>query len=70
MPSIDAEWEKLKDEMKLKEEKQQKDESSQNRSNSKAFCHILPCIASVYEGMHYHKTGVPWQMNRIFIIVV
>lgn len=30
MPSIDAEWEKLKDEMKLKEEKQQKDEMKQN----------------------------------------
>lgn len=35
MPSIDAEWEKLKDEMKLKEkqqkeEKQQKDETKQN----------------------------------------
>ena len=30
MPSIDAEWEKLQDEMKLKEEKQQKEEISQN----------------------------------------
>ena len=30
MPSIDAEWEKLKDEMKLKEEKQQKEEKNQN----------------------------------------
>ena len=30
MPSIDAEWEKLKDEMKLKEEKQKKEEMSQN----------------------------------------
>ena len=30
MPSIDAEWEKLKYEMKLKEEKQQKEEMSQN----------------------------------------
>ena len=44
--------------------------SSRNRSNSKAFRHILPCIAPVCKGMHYHKTGVPWQMNRIFIIVV
>ena len=44
--------------------------SSRNRSNSKAFRHILPCIAPVCEGMHYHKTGVPWQMNRIFIIVL
>ena len=30
MPSVDEEWEKLKDEMKLKEEKQQKEEMSQN----------------------------------------
>lgn len=30
MPSIDAEWEKLKYEMKLKEEKQQKEEMSQD----------------------------------------
>ena len=51
--------------------------SSLNRSNSKAFRHILPCIAPVCEGMHYHKTGVPWQMKRIatgvsciFIIVL
>ena len=33
--------------------------SSLNRSNSKAFCLILPCVAPVCEGMHYHKTGVP-----------
>lgn len=44
--------------------------SSLNRSNSKAFRHILPCIAPVCEGMHYHKTGVPWQMNNTFIIVL
>ena len=30
MPSIDVEWEKLKDEMKMKEEMQQKEEMSQN----------------------------------------
>ena len=42
--------------------------SSRNRSNSKAFRHILPCIAPVCEGMHYHKTGVPWQMNSTLII--
>ncbi len=42
--------------------------SSRNRSNSKAFRHILPCIAPVCEGMHYHKTGVPWQMKSIFIM--
>ena len=33
-------------------------------------CHILPCVAPVCEGMHYHKTGVPWQTNSIFIIVL
>ena len=43
--------------------------SSRNRSNSKAFRLILPCVASVCEGMHYHKTGVPWQMKSIFIII-
>lgn len=43
--------------------------SSRNRSNSKASRHILPCVAPVCEDMHYHKTGVPWQMNKIFIIV-
>lgn len=42
--------------------------SSLNRSNSKAFRHILPCVAPVCGGMHYHKTGVPWQMNNTFII--
>ena len=44
--------------------------SSRNRSNSKALRLILPCVAQVCEGMHYHKTGVPWQMNSIFIIVM
>ena len=44
--------------------------SSRNRSNSKAFCIILPCVAPFCEGMHYHKTGVPWQMNSTFIIVL
>ena len=44
--------------------------SSRNRSNSKAFHQIMPCVASVCEGMHYHKTGVPWQTKSIFIIVL
>ena len=44
--------------------------SSRNRSNSKAFRHILPCIAPVCEGMHYHKTGVPWQIKSTLIIVL
>ena len=43
--------------------------SSRNRSNSKAFCIILPYIAPVCEGMHYHKTGVPWQMKSTRIII-
>ena len=30
----------------------------------------MPCVAPVCEGMHYHKTGVPWQMKSIFIIVL
>ena len=30
--------------------------SSRNRSISKAFRLILPCVAPVCEGMHYHKT--------------
>ena len=42
--------------------------SSRNRSNSKDFYHILPCVAPVYEDMHYHKTGVPWQIKSIFIM--
>ena len=44
--------------------------SSRNRSNSKSFRHILPHVAPVCEGMHYHKTGVPWQMKSTFIIVL
>ena len=42
--------------------------SSRNRSISKIFRHILPCIAPVCEGMHYHKTGVPWQMKSTLIM--
>ena len=44
--------------------------SMSHRSNSKAFRHIMPCSAPVCEGMHYHKTGVPWQMKSTFIIVL
>lgn len=43
--------------------------SSRNRSNSKALRLILPCVAPVCEGMHYHKTGMPWQMKSTLIIV-
>nr|DAX08675.1 MAG TPA: hypothetical protein [Bacteriophage sp.] len=44
--------------------------SSLNRSNSKAFRHILPCVAPLYKALHYSKTGVPWQTNKTFIIVL
>lgn len=42
--------------------------SSLNRSNSNTFRHIMPYSAPVCEGMHFHKTGVPWQMNKTLII--
>lgn len=42
--------------------------SSLNRSNFKPFRHIMPHSAPVCEGMHYHKTGVPWHINNTFII--
>ena len=41
MPSIDAEWGKLKDEMKLKEEKQQKEEMNQN-AETQQTAKLLP----------------------------
>ena len=44
--------------------------SSRNRSNYNDFRHIMPCVAPVCEGMHYHKTGVPWQMKSTFIIIL
>ena len=44
--------------------------SSLNRSNSKAFRPIMPYSAPVCEGMHYHKTGVLWQMKSTFIIIL
>ena len=44
--------------------------SSRKRSIFNAFRHILPCVAPLCEDMHYHKTGVPWQMNNTFIIVL
>lgn len=44
--------------------------SNLNHSNSKAFHQILPRVAPVCEGLHYHKTGVPWQMNKTLIIVL
>ena len=43
--------------------------SSQNRSIFNTFHHILPCVAPVCKGMHCHKTGVPWQMNKTLIII-
>ena len=44
--------------------------SSLNRSNSNAFCHIMPYSAPVCKALHYSKTGVPWQMKSIFIIAL
>ena len=41
--------------------------SSPNRSNSKAFRHIMPYSAPLCKGMIYSKTGVPWQIKRIII---
>ena len=42
--------------------------SSLNRSNSKAFRHIMPYSAPLCKVLHYSKTGVPWQMNNTLII--
>ena len=42
--------------------------SSRNRSNSNTFRPIMPYSTPVCEGMHYHKTGVPWHTNSIFIM--
>ena len=44
--------------------------SSLNRSNSKVFRPIMPYSAPVCKGMHYHKTGVPWQINKILIFLI
>ena len=44
--------------------------SSINRSNFNTFCHIMPYSAPVCEGMHYHKTEVPWQTNNILIFSI
>ena len=43
--------------------------SSRNRSIFNTFRLILPCVAPVCEGMHYHKTGVPWHTKSTRIIV-
>ena len=43
--------------------------SSRKRSIFNAFCHILPCVAPVCKDMHYHKTGVPWQIMRTLIFL-
>lgn len=44
--------------------------SSRNRSNSKAFRHILPRVAPVCEDMHYHKTGVPWHTKSTRMLII
>lgn len=43
--------------------------SSQKRSILNISHHILPCVTPLCEGMHYHKTGVPWQMKSTRIII-
>ena len=43
--------------------------SSRKRSIFNAFRHILPCVAPLCEDMHYHKTGVPWQMKSTRILM-
>ena len=44
--------------------------SSLNRSICKVFRHIMPNSAPLCKALHYSKTGVPWQMNKTFIIVI
>lgn len=44
--------------------------SSPNRSIHAVFRHFLPCVAPLCKILHYSKTGVPWQMNNTFIIVI
>ena len=43
--------------------------SSKVGSIALSLCLILPCVAPVCEGMHYHKTGVPWHTKSTRIIV-
>ena len=42
MPSIDAEWEKLKDEMKLKEKQQKEESECRNQANRQAASSLEP----------------------------
>ena len=43
--------------------------SSLNRSNPKAFRHIMPYSAPLCKALHYSKTGLPWQMKSTLIII-
>ena len=43
--------------------------SSLNRSNCKAFRHIMPYSAPLCKALHYSKTGLPWQMKSTLIII-
>jgi len=43
--------------------------SSKVGSIALPICLILPCIAPHYKGLHCGKTGVPWQMKSILIII-
>lgn len=44
--------------------------SSRNRSICKAFRHIMPYSAPLCKVLHYSKTGVPWQTNKILIFLI
>ena len=44
--------------------------SSLNRSNCKAFRHIImPYSAPLCKALHYSKTRVPWHTNNILIFI-
>lgn len=44
--------------------------SSPNRSIHAVFRHFLPCVAPLCKALHYSKTGVPWQTNKILIFLI
>ena len=44
--------------------------SSRNRSIYAVFRHLMPHSAPLCKSLHHSRTGVPWQMKNIFIIVL
>ena len=44
--------------------------SSRNRSIYAVFRHLMPHSAPLCKSLHHSRTGVPWQMNSTFIIVL